>query len=592
VLVLIAGAGDAEALQPALRTLADRGHEVRVFADPVMRAAAGTVDGAADALAPMPVFPFSSWSVLDQEVRRARAYVRSAAASTRDAPALLAEAPWRYMAAWPAHRSLLTHGLEWSERAIPPEPEADAFVKAQAPDLVLTADGVSGDAATAVRSARALGISVVTWPVRDGMASEAALDRIEALGRVRGAPGQAWYASALRVPLARAAQRLARTDGARAEKVARQQQVKEQREAALVARRADVAAGKRQAAEEQALRRQQEKARVQAERQAVAQVAEKAFADYEAVRAWAAARRDGFERAVTLGDAERQQAAALAHLWQATPDTIARLRRACAPVSGVRAEDYEPGSPEAALEIRSALGVLWRQVGRDLYVPEAPTLGGFGYPKNDELYNEETVRFFTAAVALQDGGILGGFRPPAPRRLVWEIGGGWGGFAYQFKRLCPNVTYLITGRPDTFLLSAVYLQAVFPGARCRFVDPATADAVWREWHDVDFVFATEDALPVLQPPQLDLTIDLTALRGMTAGRVDAHVRRAFDLGSRFFYSLLPGVPSADDVACTWARIERLFWPHPVPARRDQVRDDAPPAPDLFSHLVGWRRLRV
>ena len=51
------------------------------------------------------------------------------------------------------------------------------------------------------------------------------------------------------------------------------------------------------------------------------------------------------------------------------------------------------------------------------------------------------------------------------RKLVWEIGAGWGGFAYQFKTLFPDVTYVIVDLPELFLFSATYLMTLFPEAK-------------------------------------------------------------------------------------------------------------------------------
>ena len=66
------------------------------------------------------------------------------------------------------------------------------------------------------------------------------------------------------------------------------------------------------------------------------------------------------------------------------------------------------------------------------------------------------------------GGILEPFRRGDRRRMVVEIGAGWGGFAYQFKTLFPNTTYVIVDFPELFLFSATYLMTVFPGAAVRF----------------------------------------------------------------------------------------------------------------------------
>ena len=102
------------------------------------------------------------------------------------------------------------------------------------------------------------------------------------------------------------------------------------------------------------------------------------------------------------------------------------------------------------------------------------------------------------------------------RRLVWEVGGGWGGFACQFKTVCPNVTYLITARPELLLASATYLQAAFPSARVR-VHEGDAVATWAEWPRTDFVFATESSLPSLRPPAVDVVRRRAGDRGDDAG---------------------------------------------------------------------------
>jgi hypothetical protein len=286
----------------------------------------------------------------------------------------------------------------------------------------------------------------------------------------------------------------------------------------------------------------------------------------------------------------------LAHLWAASPETIASLRQYCEPLGGARVGDYQHPDSDLSTRLRQAIVALRRWVGSDLFVPEPPTLGGFGYLVRRDLCNEDTLRAFRVLVALQDGAILGDVRRPSTRRLVWEIGGGWGGFAYQFKTVCPNVTYLITGLPEQLLASAVYLQAAFPEARCRFFEDGAADDLWRDWEQVDFVFAPEAALASLRPPRLDVTLDILTLRSMTPARICAHVQHAFDCGSRYFYSLLPGASAGDLAARLLACIERLYWIHPVPARTEADSGStvsAVAASEIdYAHAIGWRRIRI
>jgi putative sugar O-methyltransferase len=234
-------------------------------------------------------------------------------------------------------------------------------------------------------------------------------------------------------------------------------------------------------------------------------------------------------------------------------------------------------------------------------VAESPLLGGFGHTKHGELYNEDTLRYFATLVALQDAGVLVDYRGGADRRLVWEIGGGWGGFARQFKTVCPDVTYLITGTPNQLLLSAVYLTTIFPTAHARFYDPAAPCEMFRDWHTADFLFAPEAAVPSLWVPRLDLALDVMTLHGMDADRVALHVRQAYAWGARYFYTQQPVSQSAGEDSAVSAAVAPWFWLHLVPALAEpdgatadaqaEEGDRGRGAVDDV-HIVGWRRIRT
>jgi hypothetical protein len=432
------------------------------------------------------------------------------------------------------------------------------------------------DAAAALRVVAALETTVARGPRR----------------RDRGV----WWGFLLRPALVRVAARVARGERAQKEKAARQERVAYHRKANLANRRAELKASKERVETERALNAQREEARIEAERLALEAIAARAYEHYVQVRERTRRMCQSSNGATaTWTEAERRTVTALAPLWDATPETIASLRRWCEPISDVRATDYDSERSDLRLRLKRDVSFLRRQIGRELFVQEPLALGGFGYDLRGERCNEDTVKFFKAIGALHDGGVLGACRRATQRRVVWEIGGGWGGFAYQFKTICPNITYLITGIPDVLLVSAVYLSSIFPGARCRFVDGSSMNDVWHGWEDVDFIFAPEAALATLQPPRIDLTLDIMALRNMCESRVRSHVQRAFDLGSRYFYSLLPGTCAVDEAPKVWEPIDRLYWTHPVPARTDAASEDqeSDVAPEVeYAHLVGWRRIRV
>ena len=371
---------------------------------------------------------------------------------------------------------------------------------------------------------------------------------------------------------------------------------KAQRDAERVARRAEQQAAKERAGAERDARKAADRERREAQRQTQDDIAARAAEHYVDVREWALNWRDDYAAAIgEPSDDERHRARALAHLWEAPLDTIASLRRACEPLGGAHVTDYDSREGDLFPRLKREVFYLRKQLGPDLFVEEPRALGGFGFVEQTLLFNEDTARHFVALIALQDAALLQAFREPGSRRVVWEVGGGWGGFAYQFMRLCPGVTYVISGAPEQLLVSAVYLAAVMPEARCRLVGGEAMDS--GEWDDTDFVFVPGHLVSSLRPPRLDLTLDLMALRAMAGPRAAAHLERSFQLGSRFLFAMRPGVATpADD--CVERAIERWYWPHPVPRRRDPRElaavggDPSQLPPPRFAHLAGWRRIRA
>jgi hypothetical protein len=406
-----------------------------------------------------------------------------------------------------------------------------------------------------------------------------AIERTAALGAQRPSRGP-WYGRLLRAPFAGTAAKLARSDAARAEKAARRKAIKQRREAARVAQRKEAIATRHRAEAQQALGDS---------------APDSAYAHYLKVRDWL--RPFPPSTSLALSHAERHMVSQLAPLWDAAPETIATLRQWCEPITGVRAADYIETSPDSELftRLKRDASFLRRQGGEELFVQESTLLGGFGFKRQHGLYNEDTIRYFKAITALRDGAVLGEFGGDGPRRLVWEIGGGWGGFAFQFKTLRPHVTYLITAPAETLLVSAVYLMTAFPDARFRLYCDSRDRAPWADWEQIDFILAPESELRSLEPPRVDLVVDLMALRRMSGSRMSVHVQRAFEFGTRYFYSLEPGPIFPPEPPPAWREIEALYWPHPIPPRLDAsvfaVSADHAPQVNDYAHLIGWRRIR-
>jgi hypothetical protein len=222
------------------------------------------------------------------------------------------------------------------------------------------------------------------------------------------------------------------------------------------------------------------------------------------------------------------------YMSEASPLIIRKLRHHAFHITGLRPYDYrEYGDKQLFFERRlRALAAL--AGGTSLLVPESAVLGGFGYTIDGQLYNVDTIKFFEVLVGMERAGLLRTFREPG-RRLVWEIGGGWGGFAYQFKTLFPDTTYVIVDFPELFLFSATYLSTVFPDATIRYWRPDAA--TFDDWQQADFVFVPTHAAGALRQVRPDLLVNLVSFQEMTTGQVEAYTALAASTGCPTLYSL-------------------------------------------------------
>jgi hypothetical protein len=227
--------------------------------------------------------------------------------------------------------------------------------------------------------------------------------------------------------------------------------------------------------------------------------------------------------------------AAIDYISEASPLIVRKLRHHAVHITGLRPYDYRRFGERQGYFERRLEALIALAGGRELLVPEAEALGGFGYRIDGHLYNVDTIKFFEVLVGMQRGGVVESFARSVSRRMVWEIGGGWGGFAYQFRTLFPNTTYVIVDFAELFLFSATYLSTMFPGATVRF---------WREdqptfdrWEDADFIFIPHDRVEAMRQARPDLLVNLVSFHEMTSPQVDAYVTLAASIRCPTLYSL-------------------------------------------------------
>ena len=322
-----------------------------------------------------------------------------------------------------------------------------------------------------------------------------------------------------------------------------------------------------------------------------------AYRNYERVRDRVLDMRAGVEASGEYRPSMywREELSRLEYMLDASPFIVDRLREHTFHVTGLRVYDYRSQRHRHREQLAEKLRELQRVAPPGLLVPEWRGLGGFGFEIEGELYNLDTLKFLEVLIALEKGAVLQEFRDSEDRRLVWEIGAGWGGFAYQFKTLCPNTTYLITDLPDLFIFSATYLTTAFPGARVCFWGEEPSDRIFARWRDYDFIFMPHTALDELTPDRLDLAVNMVSFQEMTQQQVTGYVARAHALDCRLLYSLNRDRRQYNpEIESVSAIVSRFYWPHEIPVLKipyTKFVGESPSEKD-YKHVVGWRRAQI
>ena len=226
----------------------------------------------------------------------------------------------------------------------------------------------------------------------------------------------------------------------------------------------------------------------------------------------------------------------LDYMLDASPLIIQKLRHHCYHLTGLREYEYRTHHIRGSSKLEHRLRALQAHDHNGLLVSESPLLGGFGFQIDNGLYNVDTLRFYESLIALDQGGVLETFRNRSQRRVVLEIGAGWGGFAYQFKTLFPNTTYVIVDLPGSILFGATYLKTLFPQARVYISNGFDLDASFLMEEKYDFAFFPHFAWQGLNIPKPDLLVNLASFQEMTTQQVDRYISRAVAFKCPLLYS--------------------------------------------------------
>jgi glycosyltransferase involved in cell wall biosynthesis len=222
------------------------------------------------------------------------------------------------------------------------------------------------------------------------------------------------------------------------------------------------------------------------------------------------------------------------YMIEATPLVIRKLRHHAFQITGIRPYDYRDQQGARRDAFAARLAALVELGGADLLVPEHEALGGFGFELPEGLFNLDTIKYLEVLVGMRLAGVLETLAPATGRATVLEIGGGWGGLAYQIRTLVPSVRYVIVDFPELFLFSATYLRTVCPDAKVVLLEPdSPEDAV----EDADIVCVPNTLAGRAAAYAPDLLLNVASFQEMTDAQVSAYAALAHGAGCPRLYSL-------------------------------------------------------
>jgi SAM-dependent methyltransferase len=165
-------------------------------------------------------------------------------------------------------------------------------------------------------------------------------------------------------------------------------------------------------------------------------------------------------------------------------------------------------------------GIPWHYV---LYEPE----GGIGFPAgNGKSVSHDILRFQKVVNTLYRHGIISSIvNANMKRKVVLEIGAGYGGLGHHLAKILGNVTYIIVDLPETLLFSASYLsllnpdKRIFINERTAFSESVCSDVITSS----DFVLIPNYKIDELRHLRFDLVINVSSLQEMRSDQVNMYL---------------------------------------------------------------------
>ena len=224
------------------------------------------------------------------------------------------------------------------------------------------------------------------------------------------------------------------------------------------------------------------------------------------------------------------------YMLDASPFIVNKIREHCYHITGVHSYPYRKHHSHSSESFKRKLKKLKEVDSSNLFIEESREMGGFGHDIEGSLVNIDTLKFYESLIALDKYGIIKKENKDDSNFIALEIGAGWGGFGYQFKKTIPNSTYVIVDLPGTLLFSAVYLSTLFPESKIYFYENGNLENLKNNIDEYDFVFLPHFAIDEINLTRIDLGINMVSFQEMTENQVITYLEWLKDSNCKNIYS--------------------------------------------------------
>jgi hypothetical protein len=169
--------------------------------------------------------------------------------------------------------------------------------------------------------------------------------------------------------------------------------------------------------------------------------------------------------------------------------------------------------------------------------------GPIGVNYRGRIINQDICRYQSCVTNLYNCGVFNSLAHGHGLRSILEIGGGYGGLAYQMseilERLNQKTTYIIIDLPEILLFAGAFLMVNKPNGNIYIYDTATFtdEFIRKGIYEYDFVLLPNFALKRLWAlPEVNLIINMQSFQEMTPSQINDYLCFADAHLSGFLYS--------------------------------------------------------